>query len=167
MIWQKDVETNFPTLGHHTLMHVVSMVIYGIWTLKWMENSQAEEKSLVHSATLRNGFIVWSIQLLRPRLMHLNGEIRLQKDGIFAENEISPIELTEEFFLKNGYAKLYRDNHVTRLYNRNNIGLRVNIYPPENYVRFRVDGIEINYVHEFQHYLRLVKMSDYANNLKI
>ena len=88
-------------------------------------------------------------------------------DGIFAENEISPIELTEEFFLKNGYAKLYRDNHVTRLYNRNNIGLRVNIYPPENYVRFRVDGIEINYVHKFQHYLRLVKLSDYANNLKI
>lgn len=63
-------------------MHIVSMVIYGIWTLKWMENSQAEEKSLVHSATLRNGFIVWSIQLSRPRLMHLNGEIRLQKDGI-------------------------------------------------------------------------------------
>lgn len=48
-------------------------------------------------------------------------------DGIFAENEILPIELTEEFFLKNGYAKLYRDNHVTRLYNRNNIELRVYI----------------------------------------
>ena len=88
-------------------------------------------------------------------------------DGIFAENEISPIELTEEFFLKNGYAKLYRDKHVTRLYNRNNIRMTVDIFPPENYVRFSVDGIEINYVHEFQHYLRLVKLSDYANNLKI
>lgn len=87
--------------------------------------------------------------------------------GILAGNEISPIELSKEFFLKNGYTELYRDNHVTRLYNRNYIGLRVNIYPPENYVRFRVDGIDINYVHEFQHYLRLVNLSDYANNLKI
>lgn len=85
----------------------------------------------------------------------------------FCEEEIQPIKLTEEFFLKNGYTELYRDNHVTRLYNRNYIGLRVNIYPPENYVRFRVGGIDINYVHEFQHYLRLVNLSDYANNLKI
>lgn len=88
-------------------------------------------------------------------------------DVIFAENEISPIKLTKEFFLKNGFAKLYRDIHVTRLYYRNNIVLNVNIYPPENDARFGIDGIEINYVHEFQHYLRLVKMSDYANNLKI
>lgn len=88
-------------------------------------------------------------------------------DGIFAENEISPIELTKEFFLKNGFAKLYRDINVTRLYNRKNIVLRVNIYPPENHLRFCVDGIVVNYVHEFQHYLRLVNLSDYANNLKI
>ena len=88
-------------------------------------------------------------------------------DGIFAENEISPIELTKEFFLKNGFAKLSRDDRVTKFYNRNNTALRVNIYPPENRVRFRVDGIVVNYVHEFQHYLRLVNLSDYANNLKI
>lgn len=94
--------------------------------------------------------------------------IALEKcSGIFAGNEISPIELTEDFFLKNGYAKLYRDKHVTRLYNRNNIRMTVDIFPPENCVRFSVDGIEINYVHEFQHYLRLVNLSDYANNLKI
>lgn len=85
----------------------------------------------------------------------------------FCEDEIQPITLTEEFFLKNGFAELYRDNHVTRLYNRNNIVLRVNIYPPENYVRFKVDGIDINYVHEYQHYLRLVGLSEMANNLKI
>ena len=85
----------------------------------------------------------------------------------FDAKDISPIKLTEEFFLKNGYAKLYRDRHVTRLYNRNNIRMTVDIFPPENYVRFSVDGIEINYVHEFQHYLRLVNLSDYANNLKI
>lgn len=86
--------------------------------------------------------------------------------GILAGNEISPIELTAEFFLKNGFIELYKDEHIVRLYNRDNC-LRVNIYPPENYVRFRVGGIDINYVHEFQHYLRLVNLSDYANNLKI
>lgn len=94
--------------------------------------------------------------------------IYLEKcSGIFAGNEISPIALTKEFFLKNGFAELYRDNHVIRLYNRNNIVLRVNIYPPENYVRFQVDGIAIDYVHEFQHYLRLVGLSEMADNLKI
>lgn len=87
-------------------------------------------------------------------------------DGIFAENEISPIELTAEFFLKNGFIELYKDEHIVRLYNRDNC-LRVNIYPPENYVRFRVGGIDINYVHEFQHFLRLVNLSDYANDLKL
>ncbi len=88
-------------------------------------------------------------------------------DGIFAENEISPIELTKEFFLKNGFAKLYRDISVTRLYHRKNIILRVNIYPPENHVRFCVEGIVVNYVHEFQHLLRLIGLSEMANNLKI
>lgn len=86
--------------------------------------------------------------------------------GILAGNEISPIELTAEFFLKNGFIELYKDEHIVRLYNHDNC-LRVNIYPPENYVRFRVDGIDINYVHEFQHYLRLVNLSDYANDLKL
>lgn len=86
--------------------------------------------------------------------------------GILAGNEISPIELTAEFFLKNGFIELYKDEHIVRLYNHDNC-LRVNIYPPENYVRFRVDGIDINYVHEFQHYSRLVNLSDYANDLKL
>lgn len=82
IIWQKDVETNFPTLDQHTLMHIASMVIYGIWTLWRMENSQLEEMSLAHFVTLRNGLTGWSVQFSRPRLMHLNGEIRPQTDGI-------------------------------------------------------------------------------------
>lgn len=96
--------------------------------------------------------------------------ISINGDKVFdicADKDISPIILSEEFFLKNGFAELYRNNHVTRLYNRNNIVLRANIYPPENYVRFQVNGIAINYVHEYQHYLRLVGLSEMANNLKI
>lgn len=84
----------------------------------------------------------------------------------FCEDEIQPIFLSKEFFLQNGFIELYKDEHIVRLYNRDNC-LRVNIYPPKNYVRFRVGRINIIYVHEFQHYLRLVNLSDYANNLKI
>lgn len=84
----------------------------------------------------------------------------------FDADDISPIMLTKDFFLQNGFIELYKDEHIVRLYNRDNC-LRVNIYPPKNYVRFRVGRINIIYVHEFQHYLRLANLSDYANNLKI
>ena len=93
--------------------------------------------------------------------------IRLKDcDGIFAGNEISPIELTEEFFLKNGFAELYADNHIARLYNRDK-GLIVIFYPPDNCFRCGTDKIVIDYVHEFQRYLRLVNLPGYANRLKI
>lgn len=95
--------------------------------------------------------------------------ISINNDKVFAvcaDGEVFSIRLTKEFFLQNGFIELYADAHIVRLYNRDNC-LRVNIYPPENYVRFRVGGIDINYVHEFQHFLRLVNLSDYANNLKL
>ena len=95
--------------------------------------------------------------------------VSVNGDKVFdtcADEDICSIKLSEEFFLKNGFIELYKDEHTVRLYNRDNC-LRVNIYPPENYVRFRVGGIDINYVHEFQHYLRMVGLSEMANNLKI
>ena len=82
---------------------------------------------------------------------------------IFAKNEISPIKLTKDFFLKNGFKELCRTDYSTRLYN-SDLYLRVKI-TPEN--RFTCNYIDVNYVHEFQHYLRLVNLSDYANSLKI
>ena len=85
--------------------------------------------------------------------------------GIFAGNEISPIELSKEFFLENGFVDLETDRHITRLYNRDN-QLRVNVFP-KNCFRCQAHRIEMNYVHEFQHLLRLIGLSDYANNLKI
>lgn len=83
--------------------------------------------------------------------------------GFFSENEISPIKLTKDFFLKNGFKELCRTDYSTRLYN-SDLYLRVKI-TPEN--RFTCNYIDVNYIHEFQHYLRLVNLSDYANSLKI
>lgn len=81
----------------------------------------------------------------------------------FCEDEILPIVLSKDFFLKNGFKELCRTEYSTRLYN-SDLYLRVKI-TSEN--RFTCNNIGVNYVHEFQHYLRLVNLSDYANNLKI
>lgn len=81
----------------------------------------------------------------------------------FCEDEILPIVLSKDFFLKNGFKELCRTEYSTRLYN-SDLYLRVKI-TSEN--RFTCNNIGVNYVHEFQHYLRLVNLSVYANNLKI
>jgi hypothetical protein len=81
----------------------------------------------------------------------------------FCEDEILPIVLSKDFFLKNGFKELCRTEYSTRLYN-SDLYLRVKI-TSEN--RFTCNNIGVNYVHEFQHYLRLVNLFDYANNLKI
>lgn len=101
-----------------------------------------------------------------------NGEqltVSINDDKVFDvcnDEDIFPIILSKEFFLKNGFTELYEDSDIVRLYNRDN-RLRVNKYPTEVLSRWSVSGIDINYVHEFQHYLRLENLSDYANNLKI
>ncbi len=95
--------------------------------------------------------------------------VSINDDKVFdvcADEDISPIILSKEFFLKNGFAELYADNHIARLYNRDK-GLIVIFYPPDNCFRCGTDKIVINYVHEFQRYLRLVNLPGYANRLKI
>ena len=84
----------------------------------------------------------------------------------FDADDISPIMLTKDFFLQNGFIELYADEHIVRLYNHD-IRLRINMYPPVYCFRCRVSEIGFDYLHEFQHYLRLANLSDYANNLKI
>ena len=81
----------------------------------------------------------------------------------FCEDEILPIVLSKDFFLKNGFKELCRTEYSTRLYN-SDLYLRVKI-TSEN--RFTCNNIGVNYVHEFQHLMRLRGLSDYANNLKI
>lgn len=85
---------------------------------------------------------------------------------ICADEDVFPIKLTEEFLLKNGFTGLYADEHIVRLYDHD-IRLRVNTRPPGYCFRCRVPEIGFDFVHEFQHYLRLANLSDYANNLKL
>lgn len=98
--------------------------------------------------------------------------IRLKDcDGIFAGNEISPIELTKEFFFENGFEEFHEFEvpHINETFSllcNGDIKVAV-IIIHGNHFRCEVKGIEIKYIHEFQHYLRLANLSDYANNLKI
>lgn len=81
----------------------------------------------------------------------------------FCEDEIQPITLSEEFFLKNGFKELCRTEYSIRLYD-SDLYLRVKITPEKH---FTYNHIGINYVHEFQHLLRLIGLSEIANNLKL
>ena len=89
-------------------------------------------------------------------------------DGMFAGNEIQPIALTKEFFLKKRFKVLYPYRNVVRLYCQEDITLKVDLWQTEAGLRCSVyDRIRVNYVHEFQHLLRLIGLSEMANNLKI
>lgn len=81
----------------------------------------------------------------------------------FDADDISPIMLTKDFFLRNGFIELYADE---QLYNYDN-RLRISMYPSKDFISWSVNAIDINYVHEFQNYLRLVNLAGYANRLKI
>lgn len=84
------------------------------------------------------------------------------------EEEIRPIKLTEEFFLKNRFKVLYPYRNVVRIYCQEDITLKVDLWQTETGLRCSVyDRIRVNYVHEFQHLLRLIGLSEMANNLKI
>lgn len=100
--------------------------------------------------------------------IHADGEeMCISIDGqvcdVLADEDVSALLLSKEFFLKNGFIELYTDE---QLYNYDN-RLRISMYPSKYFIRWSVNTMDINYVHEFQHYLRLVNLSDYANNLKI
>ena len=92
--------------------------------------------------------------------------VSVDNDRLTLDDEhIHELFLSKTFFLENGFVDLETGRDITRLYNRDN-QLRVNIFPG-NCFRCQVNRIEMNYVHEFQHLLRLIGLSDYANNLKI
>lgn len=89
----------------------------------------------------------------------LNGEYK----NIYDE-DICPIALTKEFFTNNGFEVSFSDNQVINLYNEEH-SLKVNITDGN---KFEVCPIgHMKYVHEFQHLLRLLKLYEYADNLKI
>lgn len=92
-------------------------------------------------------------------IFNLNGEPK----NIYKE-DMCPIALTKKFFINNGFEMSFIDKYVVKLYNKE-YSLRVNII---NGNKFEVCPIGyMEYVHEFQHLLRMFKLYEYADNLKV
>ena len=89
----------------------------------------------------------------------------LDEDSEIAYKEdLLPIALTKKFFINNGFKVLYNDKKLTNLYNQE-YSLRVNIINGNKYEVLPIGYME--YVHEFQHLLRMFKLYEYADNLKV
>ena len=89
----------------------------------------------------------------------------LDEDSEIAYKEdLWPIALTKRFFINNGFRVLYNDEKLTNLYNQE-YSLRVNIINGNKYEVRPIGYME--YVHEFQHLLRMFKLYEYADNLKV
>lgn len=92
-------------------------------------------------------------------IFNLNGDPK----NIYKE-DIWPIALTKEFFINNGFEILFDDKQVIKLYNREH-SLKVNITDGNKFEVCPIGYME--YVHEFQHLLRMFKLYEYADNLKV
>lgn len=108
--------------------------------------------------------------------IHADGEemcisIDDQVCDILADKDISALFLSKAFFLENGFEVLraFEALHINETYSllcNGDIKVVVKLYK-EDYFRCKVNGIKIEYVHEFQHLMRLLGLSEYANNLKV
>lgn len=79
--------------------------------------------------------------------------------------------LSKTFFLENGFEEVraFEKLHINETFSLLcNVDIKVAVKIIHgNCFKCEVYGIEMNYVHEFQHLMRLLGFSDYANNLKI
>ena len=95
----------------------------------------------------------------------------LEDSVLFDTKDISEISLSKTFFLENGFEELraFEKLHINETYSLLcNVDIKVVVkIMRENCFRCEVYGIEMNYVHEFQHLMRLLGLFDYANNLKV
>ena len=95
----------------------------------------------------------------------------LEDSVLFDIKDISEISLSKTFFLENGFEELraFEKLHINETYSLLcNVDIKVVVkIMRENCFRCEVYGIEMNYVHEFQHLMRLLGLFDYANNLKV
>lgn len=102
--------------------------------------------------------------------IYANGkEMYISIDGqaydILSDKDISVLFLSKTFFLKNGFKELHVYEDFTFLYNED-IKVAVKIIH-ENCFKCEINNINLEYVHEFQHLMRLLGLYDYANNLKV
>ena len=102
--------------------------------------------------------------------IYANGkEMYISIDGqaydILSDKDISVLFLSKTFFLENGFKELQIYKDFTLLYNKD-IKVAVKIIHG-NCFKCEINGIKLEYVHEFQHLMRLLGLFDYANNLKV
>ena len=102
--------------------------------------------------------------------IHSNGEeMYISIDGqvydVLSDKDISVLFLSKTFFLKNGFEEFHTSKSNTWLFNKDtNVIVKI-IHG--NCFKCEINGIELEYVHEFQHLMRLLGLYDYANNLKV
>lgn len=79
--------------------------------------------------------------------------------------------LSKTFFLENGFEEVraFEKLHINETFSLLcNVDIKVAVKIIHgNCFKCEVYGIEMNYVHEFQHLMRLLGLSEYANNLKV
>lgn len=102
--------------------------------------------------------------------IHANGEeMYISIDGqvydVLSDKDILVLFLSKTFFLENGFKELQIYNDFTLLYNKD-IKVAVKIIHG-NCFKCEINGIKLEYVHEFQHLMRLLGLFDYASNLKV
>ena len=102
--------------------------------------------------------------------IHANGEeMYISIDGqvydVLSDKDISVLFLSKTFFLENGFKELQIYKDFTLLYNED-IKVAVKIIHG-NCFKCDINNINLEYVHEFQHLMRLRGLYDYANNLKV
>lgn len=102
--------------------------------------------------------------------IYANGkEMYISIDGqaydILSDKDISVLFLSKTFFLENGFKELQIYKDFTLLYNKD-IKVAVKIIHG-NCFKCEINGIKLEYVHEFQHLMRLLGLFEYANNLKV
>ena len=102
--------------------------------------------------------------------IYANGkEIYISVDGqaydILSDKDISVLFLSKTFFLENGFEEFHTSESNTWLFNKDtNVIVKI-IHG--NCFKCEINGIKLEYVHEFQHLMRLLGLFDYANNLKV
>lgn len=106
------------------------------------------------------------------REIHVDGEEVLvscvddDKDKLTLNDEyMHELFLSKTFFLENGFEEFHTSKSNTWLFNKDtNVIVKI---MHGNCFKYEISGIELKYVHEFQHLMRLCGLYDYANNLKV
>ena len=102
--------------------------------------------------------------------IYANGEeMYISIDGqaydILSDKDISVLFLSKTFFLENGFEEFHTSESNTWLFNKDtNVIVKI-IHG--NCFKCEINGIKLEYVHEFQHLMRLLGLYDSANNLKV